>query len=403
MWFRIPLRNLQRNVRRTALSLAIIGLGTALTFVVLGFVYSSIDIIQGSLLKRYGNIQIARSEVWNDDGNELSSPMSEEVISSVEDELSRIPEVEEYSTQLSYTALLVAGASSNPVRVVGIDPEKEVVSYGDSLVEGEDLTAGGSPSVLVGQSLAESLGVSPGDRIRLIVDSGDGSSTGTIEVAGIYKAQSEDVEGRQIYLPISYSQELVGEEVVGRMALALSNRGDTERVARQLEDELKSASVPLGTRTWTELSSFYEMLSNFFGLIFGFLVVVVSVLVFFIVLQVLTMSFLERSREVGTVRALGTLRGQVFRMFVIESFVLGAVGALLGLGLGTAISFAFNSIGINWTPPGSVEPVVLTVKLGWSNVWPAALISLVATVVSSFYPAFRMSREDIVDTLRVEE
>jgi putative ABC transport system permease protein len=404
MWFLIPLRNLRRNVRRTALSLAIIGLGTALTFVVLGFVYSSIDIIQGSLLQRYGNIQIARNEVWNDKTDELTSPMSGEVISAVEEDLDQIPEVEEYSPQLSYTSLLVAGASSNPVNVVGIDPEKEVISYGDSIVRGADLEGGGSPSVLVGQKLAESLGISPGERIRLIVESGkDGGNTGTIEVAGIYTAQSDEVEGRQIYLPLSYSQELVGEKAVGRIAVKLDNRGATERIARELENQLESASLSLGTRTWKELSSFYEMLSNFFGLIFGFLIVVVSVLVFFIVLQVLTMSFLERSREVGTVRALGTLQGEIFRMFVVESFVLGALGAVLGLGLGSLIALVFNGIGINWTPPGSVEPVVLTVKLGWSNIWPAALISILATVISSFYPAFRMSREDIVDTLRVDE
>lgn len=386
------------------MSLAIIGLGTALTFVVLGFVYSSIDIIQDSLLQRYGNIQIARNEVWNDTTNELTSPLSGDLVSAVENDLAQIPEVEEYSSQLSYTALLVSNRSSKPVKVVGIDPEKEVVSYGDSIVEGTGLGKGTSPSVLVGQTLAESLGITPGKRIRLIVESGeDGGNTGTIEVAGIYTAQSDEVEGRQIYLPISYSQELVGKEVVGRMAIKLNNRGASERIARELEDQFKSASLPLGTRSWKELSSFYEMLSNFFGLIFGFLVVVVSVLVFFIVLQVLTMSFLERSREVGTIRALGTLQGEVFRMFVIESFVLGTFGAALGLGLGSGIALAFNSIGINWTPPGSVEPVILTVKLGWSNIWPAALISVSATVISSFYPAFRMSREDIVDTLRVEE
>ncbi len=404
MWFRVPLRNLSRNFRRTALSLAIIGLGTALTFIVLGFVYSSIDIIQDSLLRRYGNLQIARTEVWNDATNELISPVADDVVSSVEVSLDDIPEVEEYSSQLSFTALLVANRSSNPVKVIAIEPGKEVISYGDSIVRGENLKKGKTDSALVGQALAERLGVKVGDRIRLIVETGEGErNSGAVDINGIYTAQSEEVEGRQIYLPIAYGQDLVGKSAVGRIAVKLKNREASERVARQLENQFESASLSLETRTWKELSSFYEMLSSFFGLIFGFLVVVVSVLVFFIVLQVLTMSFLERSREVGTVRALGTLRGEVFRMFVVESIALGAAGAVLGLALGSVAAVAFNAVGINWTPPGSVEPVVLTVVMGWSNIWPAALISLAATVISSFYPAFRMSREDIVDSLRVEE
>ena len=404
MWFRVPLRNLSRNFRRTALSLAIIGLGTALTFIVLGFVYSSIDIIQNSLLRRYGNLQIARTEVWDDTTDELISPMEGDLVSSVEVYLDENPEVEEHSSQLSFTALLIADRSSNPVKVIGIEPEKGVISYGDSIVQGENLKKGISDSALIGQALAERMGVKPGDRIRLIVETEEGKrNSGTVEITGIYKAQSKEVEGRQIYLPISYGQELAGKAGIDRIAVKLRNRGASERIARQLEDQFESASLPLETRTWKELSSFYEMLRSFFGLIFGFLVVVVSVLVFFIVLQVLTMSFLERSREVGTVRALGTLRGEVFRMFVVESIALGTAGAGLGLALGLVVAVAFNAVGINWTPPGSVDPVVLTIKMGWSNIWPAALISLAATVISSFYPAFRMSREDIVDSLRVEE
>jgi len=219
----------------------------------------------------------------------------------------------------------------------------------------------------------------------------------------LYTAQSEEVEKRQVYLPISSAQELVGKNVVGRLAIKLKNRGATDRVASNLRENEEISSLSLGVRTWKQLSSFYKMLSNFFGLIFGFLVVVVSVLVFFIVLQVLTMSFLERIREVGTIRALGTRSGEVFRMFVSESFLLGLAGAVLGLIFGVLLALGFNSLGINWTPPGSVEPVILTVKMGWANVWPPVLLSLVATVVSSFYPAYRTSRTDIVDTLRVEE
>lgn len=375
-----------------------------MTFVVLGFVYSSIDIIQDSLLGRYGNIQIARKKVWEENAKELSYPISSSALSDLKGMLGRIPEVEKVSSQISFTGLLLSGNSSKPVNFVGIDTENEVVSYGDSIAEGENLRSTSSNSILIGESLARELGVAPGEQVRLIVKTeGSNRSTGKRVVAGLYTAQSEEVEKRQVYLPITSAQKLVGKNVVGRLAIELKNRSSTDRVARDLRKDEGITSLSLGIRTWKQLSSFYKMLNSFFGLIFGFLVVVVSVLVFFIILQVLTMSFLERTREVGTIRALGTRSGEVFRMFVSESFLLGLTGAIIGLAFGILLALGFNSLGINWTPPGSVEPVVLTVKMGWANAWPPVLISLVATVVSSFYPAYRTAGTDIVKTLRVEE
>jgi len=404
MWFLIPARNLTRNVRRTALSLAIIGLGAALSFVVLGFVFSSIDIIQDSLLKRYSNVQIARQSVWEEGSSELSKPITSEDFIRLKEIIKETPEIANFSSQLSFLGLLVKNSTSQPVRIIAVEPGSSVINYADSLISGRGLESGDRKTALIGETLSEKLEIATEDTLRVIVDRGDGESKiGTLKVAGVYRAQSEEVEGRQIYIPLPYGQELAGSDVIGKVAVSLENRNTTDRVANELEKKFSAASLPLSTRTWKELSSFYSMLRGFFTLIFGFLVIVVSVLVFFIVLQVLTMSFLERSREIGTVRALGTLQGEVFRMFTVESLILGVLGGIIGLGVGVLIALVFNGIGFNWTPPGSVEPVILKVKMSWRNTWPPFLISLLATVISSIYPAYRMSKTDIVDALRVEE
>jgi len=404
MWLKIPFRNLTRNPRRTVLSLAIIGLGAALSFAVLGFVGSSIDIIQNGLLRRYGNIQIARKEVWTKSRSELNSPLDPKLVSEIERVLKTYPEVKKYGPQLSFTGLLVSGVSSNPVTVIGVVPDNEIKNYGNSLVRGSGLEEKKSDSALVGQTLADKLSLSPGSRIRLIVNKENGGqSTDASKVKGVYTAQSEEVEARQVYISIGSARSLVGADITGKILVELEDRDATDRIARELDRKFSQISLPVEVRTWKELSSFYKTLRSFFGLIFGFLIVVVSALVFFIVLQVLTMSFLERSREVGTIRALGTRRLEVFRTFLVESFLLGSAGALLGILAGVAIAVGFNALGINWTPPGSVEQVVLTVNMGWANIWPPVLISLVATVLSAFYPAYRMAKTDIVEALRVEE
>ncbi len=402
MWFLIPFRNLTRNLRRTALSLAIIGLGTALSFVVLGFVYSSVDIIQENLLKRYGNFQIAREGAFNSDGD-LDSLILPSELDSISQQLEASSEVVDSTKLLTFSGLLNDGSSSLPVNISGIEPDSDVISYDENLITGTGLDPGRKQGFLAGEALVRDTGLELGDQVTLFVRTGEGRGTGQVELLGVFKAQSEEVGSRQIYLPFSYAQELVGIEAAGRVAVALEDRERTDSVATSFQEYLDRASGALSVKTWQELSSFYEMLTSFFTLIFGFLVLVVSLLVFFIILEVLTLSFLERSREVGTIRALGTRRGEVFRIFVVESIVLGSLGAVIGLLLGAGLALAFNLAGINWTPPGSIEPVVLTVKMSLANAWPPVLIALGATVISSFYPAYRMANTDIVGSLRVEE
>jgi putative ABC transport system permease protein len=123
------------------------------------------------------------------------------------------------------------------------------------------------------------------------------------------------------------------------------------------------------------------------------------VLVFFIVLQVLTLSFLERTREVGTIRAIGTKRYQVFLMFFMESVFLGLLGGLIGIVAGWLAGQGFNALGIGWTPPGAIEPVPVRLRLELKNaVWPF-LISAMATALSALYPALHSARLNVVEAL----
>jgi len=123
-------------------------------------------------------------------------------------------------------------------------------------------------------------------------------------------------------------------------------------------------------------------------------------LVFFIVLQVLTLSFLERTREVGTLRALGTLGQEVFRLFLLEGAGLGLVGGLVGLLFGVALSLAFNAAAIPWRPPGTVQAVTLGVNFTPLVLGVPLLLSLLSTVVSALLPAGQMARLSVVEALR---
>jgi len=118
------------------------------------------------------------------------------------------------------------------------------------------------------------------------------------------------------------------------------------------------------------------------------------------VLEVLTMSFLERTREVGAIRAFGTTRGRVFRSFLLEGIFLGVIGGIAGMVIGTVIALVFNAIGVTWTPPGAAIPQPLRVQITAYALLLPFFTAIASTFLSTLYPAAKNARLRIVEALR---
>jgi putative ABC transport system permease protein len=155
-------------------------------------------------------------------------------------------------------------------------------------------------------------------------------------------------------------------------------------------------------RDFGELNPFYGQVVRLFGAIFLFIALVMGVIVLFAVVNTMTMNVMERTSEIGTIRALGLRRGVIRRQFVAEGLILGALGASAGVILALVAAFAINHAGFTWTPPGNANAIPLRVGV-WGR--PALLLGtwfilvLVATV-AALMPANRAARLPVVDALR---
>jgi len=238
--------------------------------------------------------------------------------------------------------------------------------------------------------------------ITLTVTTVDGAfNASPLEIAGIYRFTSSQVESQQIYLPLQFGQLLLNTNGVDRLVVMLDDLDSTQPARARIQGGLDLSSSGLEVKTWDELSPFYEELTGYFNALFGVVTLAVSVLVFFIILQVLTMSFLERTREVGTIRALGTKSGEVFRLFFTESFWLALLGSGTGIAFGVVLGLAFNAVGIEWQPPGTVEPVVLGIRMTAQTAWLPFVVSVVATLLSAIFPSVQAARLQVAEALRV--
>ncbi len=136
-----------------------------------------------------------------------------------------------------------------------------------------------------------------------------------------------------------------------------------------------------------------------FDLIFLFLFSIVFIVVLMSIVNTLSMSVMERVREIGTLRALGMRKGGIVRVFAVEGGALGALGCLLGAVLTVVTSVAINAAHIKYTPPSSSSPVPLTVAVVVGPLFVSlAFMSLVA-MLAACWPARRAARIEIVDAL----
>jgi len=397
------LRSLWRNRRRTLLSLAVIALGSAVSFFVLGFVQNARAQIQVTTVDQFGALQIADPGQWSGSTDPASILISSDVRSLLGEILAEEPSVAGATPELHFSGLLAVGRSTQVVQVTSQAPGNSVLDANRFVESGRGLEAGDAAAALVGRSLADRLDLAPGTAASLTLTTFDGAYNATpVQVAGIYRFTTEQVERQRIYLPLSFAQLLLRTDGVDRIIVQLDDFTEAPRVKSRLERRMADAGIALEVRTWDELSPIYRQLSSYFDLLFGFLTLAVSILVFFIVLQVLTLSFLERTREIGTIRALGTTRGEVLRLFLAESVWLGLIGSAAGIAAGAFLGGGFNAAGIAWRPPGTIEPVQLAVRIGAGTAALPFAAGWVAAVLSSLFPAWRSSRLPIADALRVE-
>jgi putative ABC transport system permease protein len=401
MNLRLALRNVFRNRRRTAFSLAVIALGVAILCFVLGFVSESIVATKESVACETGAVQIADPAVFQDAGTATEHLMSKDVLDRLVALVKDFPGVSGVTWQLNFTGLVGAGQETTLLLGRGLIPCNCLQDYACQIVDGDALPADASRDILLGHRLAERLHVKKGDTVNVATATVAGNfNAATLRVIGLVAFANATQEEQLGIVPLAFAQRLLRTEGVERVQVVLTDLDTAPAFARVLQAKLDAAGLRLEVHPWQDLSTFYSSIRTFWGAFAGFAELAVSILVFFSVLEVLTMAFLERTREIGTVRAIGMTRRRVFGMFLLEGVLVGVIGALIGVAVGTGVGLLFNGLHIPWTPPGAAIPQALRVGVGLAQAGPPFLAALVATLLSALYPAWRNARLKIVTALR---
>lgn len=302
--------------------------------------------------------------------------------------LERTPGVEAVSPVVAGPGFAARGAASRAVAIRGVEPEpfSRVIDVPSRLVAGRWRLRGSE--AVIGQELAKELGLEVGDKLRLSTARG---LADTFLITGIFDLGNKDVNERWVLVPLRSAQTLL--ELPGGVS-SLELKVTELFGAQGLADELRRRTG-LVAESWmtlnAQLLSALKSQSSSRYMIQFFVIVAVALGI----ASVLVVSVVQKSREIGILKAMGTPTGKVMRVFLIQGAVVGVVGSVLGSTLGAGLAIFFTTMARN-ADGSPLFPIALEPGLFLTAAGVALFTGLVAAVV----PARRAARLDPAVVIR---
>ena len=297
--------------------------------------------------------------------------------------LDHLPGVTAVSPVVSGPAFVRRGAARESVALLGVDLPRylRIVAVKEALVAGELRIDAGH--TVIGGVLAHNLGIRVGDKIRL--DAGQGGEA-VLNVAGVFELGVRELDERYVYLGLKQAQSLLG--LRGGVTVL------DVKVQRIFEADVSADRIArllgLKAESWMQTNAQLLNALSAQNLSTGIISFFVAVSVAFGIASVLSVSVVQHTREIGILRAMGTTRPKVLRVFLLQGGLFGLAGSAAGSLLGYGLVWAFNAFG----------PGLFSVPVSPRLVIAAMLLATVTGVLSAAVPARRAAHLDPVAAIR---
>ncbi|WP_211364133.1 ABC transporter permease [Propionivibrio limicola] len=399
--FLFALRNVFRQRMRSVATLAAIGLGVAGLILAGGFVQDIfIQLGEAVIHSQSGHIQAVR-QGYREGRLRAPDDFLIENPDRLKQKLSAQPGVQGVMARLGFSGVLNNGKRDAGIIGEGVEPQAEA-ALGTYLqyIEGRPLAESDVDGIVIGQGVARTLGLKTGDRVNLLISLAQGAvNTLDFEVVGVFQSFSKDFDARAVRIPLTAAQTLMDNNSAHLLVMLLDETEQTDVVVKALRQEYVAAGYEFAS--WRELSDFYDKTLKLYGRQFGVLRFIILLMVLLSVTNSINMTLFERTREFGTLLALGDKPATVFRLIMMESMLLGLFGAVLGMAIGCLAAVTLSAIGIPMPPPPNANiGYTAYIRVIPGEVMIAGTIGVVATLLAAILPARRASRLNVVDALR---
>lgn len=376
-------RQKERFISLTGLiSVLGVAVGVAALIVVIGVMSGFDEELQNKIIGMNAHLIVA-----------TDTPIPDEV-------LNRLPHVEAASEFVNGQAIIQAGKEAMGVLLKGIDPQKEtrVTSIGEYLKTG--LLPFGANEVMVGSELAKRLHLKIGDAASFL--SLSSKKPIDVRVCGIFSSGMYEYDLSLALVNIRTAQDILG---IGGSISGLSIKTDNPAGAVRIKDEIqRQLGYPYWVRTWMDMNKNLFSAIKLEKMVMFIILALIVLVACFNIASTLIMLVIEKTKDIGILKSIGATNAGIMRIFVLEGFLIGAVGAAIGGAGGLWLSrligryplirvFGLEEVYYFERLPVRVGPIDFTAVVGM-----AVIISLLATI----YPALKAARMSPVEALRYE-
>lgn len=310
------------------------------------------------------------------------------------DVIRHIPHVVAVAPAVTGQGFVSRGARELGTQVYGADPEAlDAVTAITKYVFAGHYLGLGADEIVISYKLSDDLGVAVGDRVRLTSSEGLSDS---FKVAGIYDTGQEASFGSRAYITLRSAQSLYGTGTAVRTILV---RTEDIFSADWVADRI-AALLPVKAESWSRLIpqtvAGLQAQKAVAVLISGFSLVASA----FAIASVLIVSVLQKSRQIGILKAMGAKSRQILLVFTLEGLGIAIVGAVLGAAVGSGVVWLFSLVKQPVTRMGGPPESLLPAQLAWQTIAAAMGAAILSTVLAAILPARRAARLDPVQVMR---
>lgn len=395
-------RNVGRNRARSALTVGAIGFGVMMTVMLGGFSRGVTRVMEDDTIKgRTGALQVHRKGYFDVKENQPLK-LSIAADGEVERLILATPGVEAVTPRIFFAGLLSNGRSQTSVIVQAVDPVREpvVLPYRTGVITGSPVKAEVPNGALLVEELARALKAKPGATLTMQGASPEGRQNALdLQVVGTINNSNAVEPKKVLYVPLGFGQRLLGME--GKVTEYVIAVKDRRRLGAVRERLLAALGPDYEVQTWREVRPQMADVINFQETVLRAVSVIFLLLATFGVVNTMRMAVTERTREIGTLLAVGMRRSMVGLLFLTEAVCLalmgGAAGALVGLGVVEAVARAG---GIPSGAPGSTMVHYVVPEASAGLLLAAVAAASVGAVLAAVLPARQAARLHPVEALR---
>ena len=412
---KLALRGMLRNRRRSMMTLLAIAFGFSAIALFAGYTHNVYDglsrqSIHGEML---GHLTLSkrgmRKEGRLDPERYLLTAAEVEAITKL---LKDEQHVEMVAPRLAMSGLVSNGRASTIFIAEGIEPQAVVKLRSGALTDAERksgkfdnmrmrLDPEHPEVVSLSEGLVEMLHLKEGEQAQVLVNTLSGQANALdVTLGKSFNTGNAGSNDKFAFVSLALARTLLDAEGrADRLTILLDDKNQTEAMRDQLLAKLKTAGFDVEIMTWQELSDFYNQVHGMFDMIFGFIFSIVLTVVVMSVANSMSMTVIERTREIGTLRAIGLKRSGVIRLFTMESMLLTLIGCVTGLLITLLVRWGVNAADISYVPPNSAGRVPLLIDMDIMRTLFTFLLMGVVGTLAAYMPARRAAKKDIIDAL----